>query len=74
MHIKPLPVAKSSNVLSAGYDPEFQVLMVEFKNNSVYLYANVPPDIWEKMQLAESAGKFVSQVLKPNFTAYLRIR
>jgi hypothetical protein len=74
MHIEPKAVVESTNVVSAGYDPEFKVLMVEFKGGSVYLYADCPPEVWEEMQKATSAGKFLNQVVKPACPNYMKIR
>lgn len=49
---------KSSNILSAGYNPDRLVLYVKFHNGHVYEYEGVPKQIWESFRQAESHGKF----------------
>lgn len=61
--MKRIPVA-SSNVASVGYDPNSQILEVEFKNNAIYHYFDVPQHIYEGLLSAESVGKFLHANVK----------
>lgn len=54
---------KSSNVKSVGYDPVRGILEVEFKNG-VYQYADVPPEMFAALLVADSIGRFVAQVVR----------
>jgi len=49
---------KSSNILSSVYDTDSKRLQVTFKGGRTYMYDGVPRDIFNKMRLAESQGKF----------------
>lgn len=54
---------KSSNVKSIGYDMAAQELEVEF-NSGVYVYSDVPPQVYSELMAAESAGKYVAANIK----------
>ena len=55
----------SSNVKSVGYDPEKQLLEVEFAGGGVYQYENVSPDAHKAMMAAKSIGSHVHAHIKP---------
>lgn len=55
---------KSSNIDSIGYNKEEQQLFIKFNNGSLYMYNDVPEDVWEDLQNSESKGKFVNNELK----------
>jgi len=57
---------ESSNIVSMGYDPDEQILEVEFKNG-VYQYIGVKPDVHQAMIEADSKGKYFTSVIKPNY-------
>lgn len=58
IHMK--PVAKSSNIAATGYDPHSKTLAIQFKGGGkTYHYSDVPHDLFEQMNKAESVGKFV---------------
>jgi len=48
----------SSNLKEASYDTEGKDLTITFMNESIYLYKDVPWDVFVKMRTAESQGKF----------------
>lgn len=48
----------SSNLKSAKYDTENKNLEILFNNNNIYEYKDVPWEIFTKMRLSESQGKF----------------
>ena len=66
-----IPV-ESTQIKSIGYDPEQQVLEVEFKGNVIWQYRNVPMNIWRELESAPSKGKYFSSQIKTRFasTAY----
>ena len=56
----------SSNVKSVGY--ERNVLEVEFLNNSIYQYKDVPRQVYSDMLVAQSIGKYLNQFVKPRYS------
>lgn len=56
----------SSNVKSVGY--ERNVLEVEFLNNSIYQYKDVPRQVYSDMLAAQSIGKYLNQFVKPTYS------
>lgn len=52
-----LPV-ESTDLVSIGYDAKERVLEIEFKENRVYQYFDVAPDIYERFMRADSYGEF----------------
>ena len=56
---------ESSNLKSAGYDPESQVLEVEFSSGSVYQYTDVPASVYRELLDADSKGSY--------FNAHIRV-
>ncbi len=48
----------SSNLASVGYDANSETLEVEFKNQSIYQYYNVPQFMHEQLMQAPSIGTF----------------
>jgi hypothetical protein len=48
----------SSNLKSASYNTEDKNLMVEFNNGAIYQYNEVPWEVFTKMRMSESQGKF----------------
>jgi hypothetical protein len=56
---------KSSSIASIGYDPETQILEVEFRHGgAIYHYAKVPPEKHAALMASDSIGK--------HFHAYIR--
>ena len=64
---------KSSTVLSVGYDPLEQVLVVEFKRGSLYHYLGVSVSDFESFMAAPSKGRFLHYRIKPRYQ-YRRVR
>lgn len=48
----------SSNLLSVGYDAASETLEVEFKNEHIYQYYNVPQFMYEQLMQAPSLGVY----------------
>ena len=67
-------IAVTSRSLRAlGYDPDDQVLEVEFHNGSVYRYEHVPAEVVQALLEADSMGRYFNQVFKPQHYRYQRI-
>lgn len=64
---------KSSQVESVGYDPETQILEIEFKARkegepgSVYRYHDFSAADWTEFRQQESIGSYLNRHIKPNF-------
>lgn len=54
----------SSNIDSIGYNATKKQLFVKFKNDTIYVYKDVPKDVWNELQNVESKGKFVYYEIK----------
>ncbi len=70
MRSRPIRVAvRSTSVRSIGFDPECNVLEVEFHNRRVYQFFGVPRSVYESLMTAESKGRYVSKHIVPRFRA-----
>ncbi len=58
---------RSSNIRSAGYDPDAEIMEVEFENGSVYQYLSVPADVYDRFLQASSKGEFLNTHVKSRF-------
>jgi len=58
---------KSSNLKSVGYDPETEILEIEFKNGFVYHYFEVPQSRYDGLMNASSKGSYLNQSIKRKF-------
>lgn len=54
----------SSNIASIGYDESTSTLEIEFLNNSIYQYFDVPQHIYQGLMQADSHGQFLAQNIK----------
>jgi len=61
-----IPVS-SSNLASVGYDPEQWVLEVEFLGGSVYLYFNVPEQVYQSLMSASSHGSYFAEYIRQSY-------
>ena len=58
----------SQAIQSASYDDATQSLTVTFKGGGIsYTYPNVPPDVWEQLQSADSPGRFWRSSIKDQY-------
>lgn len=57
---------KSSNILASTYNPKTEVLEVIFKGGSRYSYKGVGKNDFFRFESAESQGKVMNTVIKPN--------
>jgi hypothetical protein len=60
---------ESSNIVAVSYSEEQQLMRVEFKNESIYDYYNIPIDYVEALLNANSKGSFLSKIIKPKFAS-----
>ncbi|WP_111453552.1 KTSC domain-containing protein [Pseudomonas sp. URMO17WK12:I6] len=58
-----IPVV-SSNILSVGYDPESEVLEIEFNNHAIYQYFDINERIYEGLIGAASVGGYFASCIK----------
>ena len=58
---------ESSNLASIGYDPENEILEVEFNHGGVYQYFDVPQDVYKDLMNAESHGKYFSANIRNDY-------
>lgn len=65
-----IPVS-SSNLESVGY--EYDQLYIRFKSGFLYVYYNVPVEVYNALMHAASKGKFFHANIK-NIYQYKRIR
>lgn len=56
---------QSSNVRRVGWDSG--KLFVEYQNDKVYAYLDVPFDLYEESVSAPSVGRFINQEVKSKF-------
>lgn len=57
-------VENSSQINEIGYDEQKLIFQVVYKNGAKYHYLEVPKEIWEQAQTAESMGKYVAAHIK----------
>ncbi|MGO6683608.1 KTSC domain-containing protein [Rhizobium leguminosarum] len=58
----------SSTIASIGYDPNEQVIEVEFNDGAVYQYMNVPEIIFDGMMAAGSHGSYLNAHIKGQYS------
>lgn len=63
---------ESSTIRTIGYNPETQVLEVEFNKGGVYQYLEVPPPQHEALMGATSKGQYLAQNIKGRYQ-YIRL-
>ena len=56
--------ACSAMAAQVGYDPDREILQIEFNNGAVYQYSEVEPEIWEDLQSTDSIGSFYNHEIK----------
>lgn len=58
----------SSNLLVSEYDQLSKDLIITFKNGGVYKYNNVSASDYMRFEMAESQGKILNSLIKPNYS------
>lgn len=67
-----IPVS-SSNLASVGYDPNTQILEVQFLHGGIYQYSNVPSSIYSSLMAASSHGSYFDLHIKKAGYSYRKI-
>ncbi|HKY62139.1 MAG TPA: KTSC domain-containing protein [bacterium] len=62
----------SSSARSVGYDPEREILEVEFPDGDVYRYFEVSAEDYADLRMADSFGEHLNHRIKP-FHDYERV-
>jgi non-canonical purine NTP pyrophosphatase (RdgB/HAM1 family) len=57
----------SSDIVSIGYDPKSRVLEIEFKENRIYQYLEVEPDIHERFMRTDSFGQYFNTFINSRY-------
>lgn len=60
---------ESSNIRSIGYDESKADLHVEFKGSGIYIYHDVPKEVYDGFMAAESKGNFLAKNIKGVYSA-----
>lgn len=60
-------VVDSSNIYSVEYDPDTENLLIEFKNNAIYLYKNVPSFVYDDLMESSSKGKYFKEYISDRY-------
>ena len=60
-------IVSSSNIASIGYDDTTSTLEIEFLNESVYHYYDVPHREYQSLMQAESHGKYLAANIKGKY-------
>jgi non-canonical purine NTP pyrophosphatase (RdgB/HAM1 family) len=55
--VQRIPV-ESTDIVSIGYDVKTRVLEIEFKEDRIYQYTDVAPDVYERFMRTDSYGEF----------------
>jgi KTSC domain len=58
---------RSSNIASIGYDPEKEILEVEFLNGGVYRYTGILPEYHHAFVNADSPGRHFMAHIRGKF-------
>lgn len=57
----------SSNLEQVGYDPDGMELYVQFKDGSLYVYTEVPAQVYDGLLLASSKGSYLHREVKGTY-------
>lgn len=56
----------SATIKETGYDSDGRILIVKFKNGSVYAYSPILPQAYQALLQAPSAGSYLQQNIVKN--------
>ena len=62
-----MPVAQSSHLQNYEYDPDTQVLTIQFVNGSIYRYDGVPATEFYNMAQSGGAGTYFCAKIKNRY-------
>ncbi|MGL5550599.1 MAG: KTSC domain-containing protein [Culicoidibacterales bacterium] len=63
----------STNLKAVGYDQESKVMVVQFQNQSVYHYYQIPHEVHRGLLQAESKGRYLNIHVKKQGYRYERV-
>jgi len=58
---------KSRILRSVGYDDSVKILEIEFQNNLIYQFSDVPPKVFTDLMHSGEPGKYFSEKVRPRF-------
>jgi hypothetical protein len=58
----------SESIRAVGYNPENRILLIEFNNNGLYKYFDVPDSIYTGLMGARSKGAYVNRYVRDHFS------
>ncbi len=58
----------SRSLRSAGYNPQTQILEIEFQDGDVYEYRGVPEKVYQELVIAESKGGYFTQAIRDHYS------
>jgi hypothetical protein len=64
---------ESTTLRTIGYDPDRELLQLEFHNGATYQYFNVPAEIHKGLLQAASKGAYFNRFIREKF-AYSKTR
>ena len=57
----------SAIIAAIGYNKESQDLYIRFNTGRIYKYSEVPPELYQQFEEAESQGKFFHQHIRNTY-------
>lgn len=69
MTAKVIPVSGSSFIAGVGYDPDSQVLTIQFSDGQSYSYDGVDEGTAQEFTAADSMGKFWHARIKDSYSS-----
>lgn len=67
-----IPV-ESTAIASVNYYPHIQMLELEFVSGSIYLYFDVPADVYKSLIRADSTGRYFHYNVRGNYR-FVRVK
>jgi len=58
---------KSRILRSMGYDATAKILEIEFQNNLIYQFYDVPPKVWADLTRSGEIGKYFTDKVRTKF-------
>ena len=60
-------IKDSSQISNVSYDPSSKTMQIRFKNNTMYMYANVAPSIFGALISADSVGSYFARYVRHKY-------
>jgi hypothetical protein len=68
----PATVVESTSLARVAYDVTHQLLQIEFRDRTIYLYAGVPAEVHDGLLRSQSKGAYFNKVIRGHFV-YCRL-